>query len=109
MMIEITFKGFYEYKYREDGFHELYVMKNGFEDILYVGISIKTSGIVGLAGMGLLWMVLILWLEKVQLGERLWIICQILGIGKFNYGHSMIVWHFARTRLIQMEDIPSKW
>ena len=38
-MIEITFKDFYEYKYNEDGFHELYVMKNGFEDILYVGIS----------------------------------------------------------------------
>ena len=39
MMIEITFKDFYEYKYREDGFHELYVMKNGLEEILYVGIS----------------------------------------------------------------------
>jgi len=40
-MIEITFKDFYEYKYREDGEEgfELYVMKNGLDDILYVGIS----------------------------------------------------------------------
>jgi len=39
MMIEITFKDFYEYRYREDGFYELYVVKNGLEEILYVGIS----------------------------------------------------------------------
>jgi len=39
MMIEITFKDFYEYTYHEDGFYELYVMKNGLEEILYVGIS----------------------------------------------------------------------
>jgi hypothetical protein len=38
-MIEITFKDFYEYKYHEDGFYELYVMKNGLGEILYVGIS----------------------------------------------------------------------
>lgn len=38
-MIEITFKEFYEYTYREDGFYELYIMKNGLEEILYVGIS----------------------------------------------------------------------
>ena len=38
-MIEITFKDFYEYKYREDGFYELYAIKNGLEEILYVGIS----------------------------------------------------------------------
>ena len=38
-MIEITFKDFFEYKYQEEGFHELYVMKNGLEEILYVGIS----------------------------------------------------------------------
>ena len=41
-MIEITFKDFYEYKYHEDGFHELYIMKNGIEEILYVGISNQT-------------------------------------------------------------------
>jgi len=39
MMIEINFKDFYEYRYREDGFYELYVIKNAFEEILYVGIS----------------------------------------------------------------------
>lgn len=38
-MIEITFKEFYEYKYEEDGFHELYVMKNGFGETLYIGVS----------------------------------------------------------------------
>jgi hypothetical protein len=38
-MIEITFREFYEYKYEEDGFHELYVMKNGLGEILYIGIS----------------------------------------------------------------------
>ena len=38
-MIEITFKDFYEYKYHEAGFHELYIMKNGLEEILYIGIS----------------------------------------------------------------------
>jgi len=38
-MIEITFREFFEYKYHEDGFHELYVMKNGLDEILYIGIS----------------------------------------------------------------------
>lgn len=38
-MIELTFKDFYEHKYHEDDFNELYVMKNGLEEILYVGIS----------------------------------------------------------------------
>jgi hypothetical protein len=38
-MIELTFREFFEYEYREDGFHELYVMKNGLNEILYVGIS----------------------------------------------------------------------
>ncbi len=38
-MIEITFKDFYVYQYREEGFHELYIMKNGLEEILYIGIS----------------------------------------------------------------------
>lgn len=37
-MIEITFKDFYEYEYPKDVF-ELYVMKNGLGDVLYVGIS----------------------------------------------------------------------
>lgn len=38
-MIEITFKQFYEYTYDEEGFHELYIMKNGLDEILYIGIS----------------------------------------------------------------------
>ncbi|MDO9299755.1 MAG: hypothetical protein Q7T89_00160 [Anaerolineales bacterium] len=38
-MIEITFREFYELKYQEDGFHELYVAKNDLGEILYVGIS----------------------------------------------------------------------
>lgn len=38
-MIEITFKEFYEDRYLKDEFHELYVMKNGLNQILYVGIS----------------------------------------------------------------------
>ncbi|MBK8783959.1 MAG: hypothetical protein IPO22_19705 [Anaerolineales bacterium] len=38
-MIEITFRGFYECKYSEETFHELYVMKNGLSEVLYVGIS----------------------------------------------------------------------
>jgi hypothetical protein len=28
-MTEITFREFFEYNYREDGFHESYIMKNG--------------------------------------------------------------------------------
>src|SRR4030095_4000896 len=38
-MIEISFREFFEYTYHEDGFHELYVMNNGLNEILYVGIS----------------------------------------------------------------------
>jgi hypothetical protein len=38
-MIEITFREFFEYNYREDGVHELYVMKNGLGETLYIGIS----------------------------------------------------------------------
>ncbi|MBI3170265.1 MAG: hypothetical protein HYZ22_17410 [Chloroflexi bacterium] len=38
-MIEITFKEFYELNYQEDAFHDLYVMKNGNDEVLYVGIS----------------------------------------------------------------------
>ena len=38
-MIEITFREFFEYEYPHDGFYELYVMKNGLGQILYVGIS----------------------------------------------------------------------
>src|SRR3989304_5862991 len=38
-MIEITFKEFYKYKYSKEDFHELYVVKNGLDDILYIGIS----------------------------------------------------------------------
>ncbi len=38
-MIEITFKEFYEYRYSNDIPYELYVMKNGLGDVLYVGIS----------------------------------------------------------------------
>ena len=38
-MIEITFRKFFEYKYHEDDFHELYIMKNGLGEILYIGIS----------------------------------------------------------------------
>ena len=37
-MIEITFEEFHEYDYYEEGFR-LYVLKNGFDDALYVGIS----------------------------------------------------------------------
>ena len=37
-MIELSFCEFHDYKYREQGY-ELYVMKNGLGDILYIGIS----------------------------------------------------------------------
>ena len=39
-MIEITFEDFHECNFPEGGF-ELYVLKNGFHDTLYVGISRK--------------------------------------------------------------------
>ena len=38
-MIEITFREFFEYEYPHDEFYELYIMKNGLEEILYIGIS----------------------------------------------------------------------
>jgi hypothetical protein len=38
-MIEITFREFFEYTYDHEDFYELYVMKNGLGEILYVGIS----------------------------------------------------------------------
>ena len=38
-MIEITFLDFYEYKYDTEEFYQLYVMKNGLDEILYIGIS----------------------------------------------------------------------
>jgi hypothetical protein len=38
-MIEITFREFYELDYQEDGYHELYVMKNGLDEVLYIGIT----------------------------------------------------------------------
>lgn len=41
-MIEITFREFYELKYQEDALHELYVVKNGLGDILYIGITSQT-------------------------------------------------------------------
>jgi len=37
-MIELTFYQFHEQQYRDDGYC-LYVLKNGNEDVLYVGIS----------------------------------------------------------------------
>ena len=37
-MIEIDFNSFHEQEYADDGY-ELYVMKNGVESVLYVGIS----------------------------------------------------------------------
>jgi hypothetical protein len=39
MMFEITFKDFYELGYEEDAWHELYVVKNGLDEVLYVGIT----------------------------------------------------------------------
>jgi len=41
-MIELTFRQFHDGQYRERGY-ELYIMKNGLGDILYIGIS--TNGI----------------------------------------------------------------
>jgi hypothetical protein len=38
-MIEITFKEFYEYEYSREEDYELYIMKNGLGETLYVGIS----------------------------------------------------------------------
>lgn len=39
-MIEITFEQFHESNFQEEGFR-LYVLKNGLDDTLYVGISMK--------------------------------------------------------------------
>lgn len=38
-MLEITFKEFCELEYEEDGPHELYVVKNGLDETLYIGIT----------------------------------------------------------------------
>lgn len=38
-MIEISFRDFYDYRYSKEEFHELYIMKNGLNQVLYVGIS----------------------------------------------------------------------
>lgn len=38
-MLEITFKEFYELSYEGDAWHELYVVKNGLDEVLYVGIT----------------------------------------------------------------------
>jgi hypothetical protein len=38
-MIEVTFREFFEYKYHNDNFYELYIMKNGLGETLYIGIS----------------------------------------------------------------------
>lgn len=38
-MLEVTFKEFYEYRFPQDELHELYIMKNGSGEILYIGIS----------------------------------------------------------------------
>ena len=40
-MIEISFREFFEYTYPHDDFYELYVLKNGLEQTLYIGISSK--------------------------------------------------------------------
>ena len=37
-MIELSFEDFHEQNFEDQGFC-LYIMKNGLEDVLYVGIS----------------------------------------------------------------------
>ena len=37
-MVELTFSQFHEQQYRDEGYC-LYVLKNGYKDVLYVGIS----------------------------------------------------------------------
>ncbi len=37
-MIEMTFREFHQHRYRDENY-QLYVMKNGSGDVLYVGIS----------------------------------------------------------------------
>ncbi len=39
-MIELTFKDFYESRYEETGYYDLYIMENGHGEVLYIGISI---------------------------------------------------------------------
>ena len=46
-MIEITFEDFHEHNFDEEGF-VLYVLRNGLDDALYVGISRKIFGVAGL-------------------------------------------------------------
>ena len=38
-MIELSFREFFDYQYPNHDFYELYVMKNGLGETLYVGIS----------------------------------------------------------------------
>jgi hypothetical protein len=38
-MIEIRFREFFAYEYPQDVFYQLYVVKNGLDEILYIGIS----------------------------------------------------------------------
>jgi hypothetical protein len=67
----------------------------------------KISGIAGLAGEVMLWWEPTIWLAKVRLAKRLWIICQTPGIGKFNYGRLKIAKRFALMTSTPMEDIRS--
>ena len=54
-MIEITFREFFEYQYHENGFHELYIMKNGLDQFFILAFHQKISGIAGLARGVMLW------------------------------------------------------
>jgi hypothetical protein len=47
MMIEITFREFYELKYQEDGFHELYVVKMISVKFYMLAYPVKRFGIAG--------------------------------------------------------------
>lgn len=38
-MIEITFREFFEYTYPDDECYDLYILKNGLGEVLYIGIS----------------------------------------------------------------------
>jgi len=62
-MIEISFKAFHDQDYRERGY-KLYVLKNGNEDVLYVGISTRSiwERWFGMNGH-------ILWTDRYATGE----------------------------------------
>ena len=94
-MIEISFKAFHDQDYRERGY-KLYVLKNGNEDVLYVGISTRSiwERWFGMNGH-------ILWTDRYATGEsevvkRLWIICQIPCSGRSSCGRLKIAYHFAK-------------